>query len=174
MAIPIKLTTAEKENYVSRPSVPSNKKESAEEHNSLLAAVKANYDRLLLRWATDISVNQALLAGQYILYIDGVLYRLTTSYSAGSPITWNAANAVRASSTHLRGAYNLSLTNDYPITGVGSAEDGSFVFGDEFYISVAGTLSVDGLGDDVPINVNAILKYISGDPTLPASWKVIQ
>jgi hypothetical protein len=169
-----KLNIATKSDYALRPSIPTNQKQSATEFNSLVNAINANYERLVLDWSVDVTANSTLAVGQKILFTDGVLYRITTSYNVGNPITWNAANARKVSSSHLRGAYDLSITNDYPVTGNGSADDGSFVYGDEFYVSVAGTLELTGGLGVQPVGIGTIIKYLTGDPTLPASWRVIQ
>lgn len=174
MATPIKLNIATKEDFAPRPSVPANKKESASEFNQITNAIKVNYDRLTLMWSTDIAANVDLAVGQYVHFTDNLIYRITTGYNVGNPITWDGTKAavVNGANRQWRGAYDLSLTNDYPVNGAGSADDGSLVSGDEFYVSEAGTLNVGG--SVIDIYPNAILKYLTGDPTLPASWKVIQ
>lgn len=94
MAVPIKPNIATKSDYASRPSVPSSQKESASEFNQVVAAIRANYERLILNWATDILVNTTLEVGQYILYTDSSIYKIITSYNVGSPITWDASKAI--------------------------------------------------------------------------------
>jgi hypothetical protein len=131
MAVPIKLNLADKENFVSRPSIPANKKQSASDYNTIKAAVTANYDRLLLFWSTDVSANQILTVGQYVLYTDDTLYRIITQYDVGSPITWNPANAesiiTGAVDSHFLGAYasEAALNIAHP-----TADDGDYALVD--------------------------------------------
>ena len=110
--MPNKLSIPTKSNFVSRPSVPSNQKQSATEFNALKDTINANYERLILDWSTDIAANVELPVGQKILFTDNVIYKIITAYNVGSPATWDGTKTVRLTSTHLRGAYDLSLTND--------------------------------------------------------------
>lgn len=99
MATPIKPDIATKEDYALRPSVPSNKKQNATEFNLLVSSVRANYERLILDWTTDVVINTTLLAGQYIRFTDNFIYRITTGYNVGNPLTWVSGNAVAVNST---------------------------------------------------------------------------
>jgi hypothetical protein len=92
MAVPIKPNIGTKTNYINRPSVPSSQKETATEFNLVVESIRANYERLILNWTTDIPINTTLEIGQYVLFT-GSIYRITTSHSVGSPITWDAGNA---------------------------------------------------------------------------------
>ena len=114
MAIPIKINIPAKSDYVARPSVPSSQKESAAEFNQVIAALRANYDRLIINWDTDIVINTTLEVGQYILYLTSV-YRIIISYNVGSPITWNPANAILMFGTGL-----TNLEGGVPDTNYGS------------------------------------------------------
>jgi hypothetical protein len=93
MAIPIKPNIGTKSNLHTRPNIPVSQKENATEFNLLVSSIRANYERLILNWDTDIAVNTILEVNQYVLFT-GVIYRITTSYDVGDPLTWNAANAV--------------------------------------------------------------------------------
>ena len=92
MAIPIKPEIISKTNFAIRPTVPITQKETAEEFNLLVNSVRANYERLVFDWDTDVANNSVLVVGQYVLY-DTMLYQITTSYNVGSPATWIPANA---------------------------------------------------------------------------------
>lgn len=80
--------------------------------------------------------------------------------------------AMSAGVNHWRGAYDLSV-NEYPSSG-GTGDGGVPGAGDEWYVSVSGQVEVTGLPGTVTLNVNALLKYKGGDPTLAASWIVKQ
>lgn len=71
-----------------------------------------------------------------------------------------------------RGAYDLSVTNDYPTTG-GTGAAGIPAPGNEWYVSVAGDLDINGLGV-TPVEYGALLKYLGGAVGSPSSWKVTQ
>lgn len=71
-----------------------------------------------------------------------------------------------------RGAYDLSATNNYPTSG-GTGAAGVPSPGNEWYVSVSGTLNVTGLGV-IPIEYGALLKYLGGAVGSPSSWKVTQ
>lgn len=73
---------------------------------------------------------------------------------------------------NFRGAYDLSATNNYPTSG-GTGLAGIPSPGNEWYVSVAGTLDVTGLGV-IPIEYGALLKYLGGAVGTPSSWKVTQ
>jgi hypothetical protein len=70
------------------------------------------------------------------------------------------------------GAYDLSITNDYPTTG-GTGLAGIPSPGNEWFVSVAGTLDINGLGV-TPVEYGALLKYLGGAVGTPSSWKVTQ
>lgn len=129
MATPIKPSIATKSNYAVRPSVPSSQKQSADEFNLLVSAVRANYERLILNWDTDIGVNDTLPVGQYVLN-DGAVYIITTSYNVGSPITWDDAKAtvvIEPSVNHFKGTYTSegALTSAHP-----TADEGDYAYVD--------------------------------------------
>lgn len=75
-------------------------------------------------------------------------------------------------SASFRGAYDLSATNDYPTSG-GTGLAGIPSPGNEWYVSVAGDLDINGLGV-TPVEYGALLKYLGGAVGSPASWKVTQ
>lgn len=135
-----------KTDYASRPGIPASQKESATEWNLLVSAVKANYERLILDWTTDILANVTLSVGQYVLYDDGVaiaVYKIITAYNVGSPITWNPANAeiiiesspnrfkgVYASEAALEAAHPTAEPGDYALVDVGAAEAQLWIWDD--------------------------------------------
>ncbi len=121
MATPIKPNIGTKTDFAARPSVPAGQKESSTEFNLLVAAVRANFERLILDWTTDIPINTTLLVGQYVLFT-GTLYRITTSYSVGSPLTWNGANAVAIGG----GVSDNIYTADGVLTGNRLVDGGAF------------------------------------------------
>lgn len=108
MATPIKPNIATKSNFVSRPSVPSSQKHSAADFNQIVAAIRANYERLILRWATDIVVNTTLPAGQYVVYTDEIIYRVHTAFSVGDPLTWDASKVTAIGGTGGGAGWELS------------------------------------------------------------------
>lgn len=143
--MPIKPNIATKSNFALRPSVPANQKENADEFNLLVTSIRANYDRLLLNWLTDIAANTTLEVGQYILF-DGIQYRIITSYNVGNPITWNAANAeaIGGSSTAV-------------ISGT--------------YTDIAALLADQAEQD---IGKWYLVQDASADPTVDADWAIYQ
>jgi hypothetical protein len=80
-------------------------------------------------------------------------------------------NLDAATVDHWRGAYDLSV-NAYPSSG-GTGTSGVPGAGDEWYVSVPGSIDVTGLGT-ITVNANSLLKYKGGDPTLASSWIVTQ
>lgn len=90
--MPTKLNIPTKSDFAIRGSVPSSQKQSATEFNQIVAAINANYNRLMFDWNVDIIDGFQLLAGMYVFF-SGAGYRITTEYNVGTPKTWNAANA---------------------------------------------------------------------------------
>lgn len=73
---------------------------------------------------------------------------------------------------HFRGAYDASV-DAYPSSG-GTGTAGAIQAGNEWYVSVAGDLDVNGLGV-ITINYGAIIKALTDAPgTDPTKWRVIQ
>jgi hypothetical protein len=70
--------------------------------------------------------------------------------------------------------YNLSLTNDYPLSG-GSGAGGSIQQGNIIVTSTTpGTLNVNGIGPGTPVGVGSWLIALIDDPgATPANWKVM-
>lgn len=94
---------------------------------------------------------------------------LMAAVQGGSSVSLTVEQVAGAS---FRGAYDLSATNDYPTSG-GTGAAGVPSPGNEWYVSVAGTLDVTGLGV-IPIEYGALLKYLGGAVGTPSSWKVTQ
>lgn len=167
MPVPINPTIGTKSNFINRPSVPTSQKQSATEFNTLVSAVKANYERLILNWSTDIAVNTTLAVGQYVLF-SGALYIIDTSYNVGSPLTWNASNATALTSGGGKAFSDWDLSVNVMPTdsdGVGSGTAGAIVRGDEVYITVEG----DANGELRP--VGTIGKALQNSPTLDSHWR---
>jgi len=170
MAIPIKPVIGTKSNFAARPSVPSSQKQNASEFNLLVEAVRANYERVILNWDTDIPVNTTLIAGQYVLF-SGSIYIIDTGYNVGSPLTWNAGNA----SVIAGGSANRPAFADWDASvdamptdadGIGSGTTGAIVKGDQVIFTVAGNIG----GEDWPINTVGTAKQNS--PTLDTHWRL--
>lgn len=129
MAVPIKPNIGTKTDFAARPSVPSGQKESATEFNLLVAALRANYERLILDWGTDIVVNTTLEVGQYVRFTDNFIYRIITSYNVGNPLTWVGGNAVAVNSdaSKFKGVYvdDTALTTVNP-----TGEPGDYAYVD--------------------------------------------
>jgi len=107
---------------------------------------------------------QTALAGgdELLLFRGGTGYRVPATLFGG------------ASSEHFRGAYNLSVTNQYPAAGGGSGPAGAIKAGDEYYVSIAGTLNLPGVGV-TDIYPGALIKALVDTPgTTNTNWKVIQ
>lgn len=167
MAVPTKPNIGTKSDYAARPSIPSGQKQNATEFNLLVSAVRANYERLILDWTTDIPVNTTLVVGQYVLFSSGV-YKITTSYSVGSPITWNGANADLIISGSSKAFADWDLSSDtMPLDAdaIGSGASGAIVRGDEIYITVVG----DANGEERP--VGTIARALQNNPTLDSHWR---
>lgn len=130
-----------KTDFASRPSVPASQKESATEWNLLVAAVKANYERLILAWSTDVLANTTLVLGQYVLFTDNIIYRINTAYNVSSPITWDAAKAtalvpadhfkgVFANEAALDAAFPTADEGDYALVDTGGSDAQLFIWDD--------------------------------------------
>lgn len=86
--------------------------------------------------------------------------KFTVSQLGGGEMNW-------------RGAYDLAAESpDYPSSG-GTGAAGVPAAGNQWYVSTSGDLDVTGLGV-ITLNVGAILIYLGGTVSSPASWKVIQ
>lgn len=86
-------------------------------------------------------------------------------------ITPSASSA--SGQSNWRGAYDLAAnTPNYPSSG-GTGVSGVPGEGNTWYVSTSGDLDVTGLGV-VTLNVGAILIYLGGTVSSPASWRVIQ
>lgn len=133
---PIKPNIGTKSDYASRPSVPSSQKENATEFNLIVSALRANYERLILRWATDVSVNEILPVGQYIVFTDEGIYRVHTAFNVGSPITWDVSKVTQigGGSDHFKGVYadETALNTAHP-----TAEEGDYAFVDTGSVDAA-------------------------------------
>lgn len=170
--MPSKLNIPSKSNFVSRPSVPSSQKQSATEFNQLVSAVNSNYERLMLRWSTDIIVNVTIPAGQYLLFTDEGIYRVHTAFNVGSPITWDASKVTQigGSGTGLRPAFSDwdpsgdSMPLDADAIGSGTA--GAILKGDQVIFT---DVFPDG-GNDWPIDTIGTAKQNS--PTSTAHWRL--
>jgi len=121
MAIPYKPAIGTKTDFAIRPAVPVGQKEAAAEFNLLVQAVQANFERLILSWETDIGINQVLTDGQYVNYL-GSIFEITTTYSVGSPITWNPANAVLVGSP-FNATFNEGLKLESNVAKLGDSVD---------------------------------------------------
>lgn len=126
---PIKPNIGSKTDFATRPSVPSSQKESATEFNLIVSAIRANYERLILNWNTDILVNTTLPVGQYVLFNDGI-YIIDTAYNVGSPITWDDTKAtliIQSAADHFKGVYVdlTALETAHP-----TANDGDYAYVD--------------------------------------------
>lgn len=138
--MPIKPNIGTKSDYAIRPSVPANQKESSNEFNLLVQAVRSNYERLILNWTTDIIVNTVLEVGQFVLFTDNAIYRIDTAYNVGNPITWNSGNATILFSSAFKGAYAseaaliaahpTSSPGDYALVDVGAADAMLYIWDD--------------------------------------------
>jgi hypothetical protein len=173
MATPIKPNIGSKTDFAPRPSVPASQKENATEFNLLVSAIRANYERLILNWLTDVAANATLDAGQYVLF-SGLFYRIHTSYNVGNPITWDDTKATLISGgvDHFRGDYDAS-SNLYPATG-GAGAAGAILAGDTFRVSVGGNLDIFGLGTTA-VEVGAMLTaWVDTPGQTAANWKVVQ
>lgn len=148
---PIKPNIGTKTDFASRPSVPSSQKENASEFNLIVAAIRANYERLILRWATDISANEVLPVGQYVVFTDDVIYRIHTSYNVGSPITWDASKATAISGSG-GGGTGFAIEATYT--------DGTAMFADQ----AAQVTNAWYMVQDASI----------GDPSVLAGWAIYQ
>lgn len=72
-----------------------------------------------------------------------------------------------------RGAYDLAAESpDYPAAG-GTGAAGVPFPGNIWYVSTSGNLDVTGLGV-ITLFPGALLIYLGGTVSSPASWKVIQ
>src|SRR5690606_6993889 len=89
---PRKSNVGTKSDFALRASVPLGQKLPASEVNDIVAAINANYERLMFDWTTDIMDGFQLIAGMYVFF-SGAGYRIKTSYNVGVPKTWNGDNA---------------------------------------------------------------------------------
>jgi len=121
MAIPFKPAIGSKTDFAIRPAVPVGQKESSAEFNLLVQSVQSNYERLILEWDTDVGINQQLTAGQYVLYL-GSIFKVTTTYSVGSPQTWVPANAQLIGSP-FSATFNEGLKLESNIAKLGDSVD---------------------------------------------------
>jgi hypothetical protein len=121
MPTPFKPAIGTKTDFAIRPAVPVGQKEAAAEFNLLVQAVQANFERLILSWETDIGINQVLTAGQYVLYL-GSIFKITTTYSVGSPITWVPANAQLIGSP-FNATFNEGLKLESNVAKLGDSVD---------------------------------------------------
>lgn len=90
----------------------------------------------------------------------------------GEIIQITVQGSVSSGVNNWRGGYDLSATNDYPISG-GTGTAGVPGEGNVWFISVPGTLDVYGLGV-ISVYYGALLTYLGGDVSDPQSWKVTQ
>lgn len=171
MAVPIKPVIGTKTNFAARPSVPSNQKQNATEFNLLVEAVRANYERVILNWDTDIAINTTLVVGQYILF-SGSIYIIDTGYNVGSPITWNGANATVIGGG---GSGNRPAFADWDASvdamptdsdAIGSGTSGAVIKGDQVVFTDAGNID----GEDWPIGT--IGTALQNSPTTDAHWRL--
>lgn len=92
--MPLEVSFVDKENFVERPTVPVNKKVSAEDLNALKSAINSNYRRLMFDWDLDIIDNQNLVAGQFMHY-DGGIWQIDTAYNVGNPKAFDESKATK-------------------------------------------------------------------------------
>jgi len=173
MAVPIKPVIATKTDYASRPSIPSSQKQNATEFNLLVSAIRANYERLILEWSTDIVVNTTLPVGQYVLK-DGIIYKITTSYNVGSPITWDPSKATTIINTGARPVFvEWDATGDtVPVDadGIGSGAAGAILAGDQFFFGGGGgNFNPLSLGDEF-FPANTVITAKQNSPTLETHY----
>jgi|SRR5690606_25314124 len=89
---PRKSNVGTKSDFALRASVPLGQKLPASDVNDIVAAINANYERLMFDWTADIMDGFQLIAGMYVFF-SGAGYRIKTSYNVGVPKTWIGANA---------------------------------------------------------------------------------
>lgn len=87
-----KTTVGSKSDFALRPSVPLGQKLPASEVNDIVAAINANYERLLLDWDIDVMDGQTVAAGQFV-YNNGDVWQVTTGYNVGAPKTFDEEKA---------------------------------------------------------------------------------
>lgn len=170
--MPIKPNISSKTDYALRPSVPSSQKQNATEFNLIVSAIRANYERLILRWSTDITANTILLVGQYILFTDEGIYRVHTSFDVGNPITWDASKVTQigGSGSGSRPAFADwdasvdAMPTDSDALGSGTA--GAILKGDEVIFTAGGNIQ----GEEWP--VNTIGKAKQNSPTDDDHWRL--
>jgi hypothetical protein len=106
---------------------------------------------------TDLPTASTPDGSEYIELVQGGINKKSTILSIGSG-NW-------------RGAYDLS-GNAYPSAG-GTGVSGIPAPGNEWYVSVPGTLDIYGIGV-APVEYGALLKYLGGTVSSASSWKVTQ
>jgi len=169
MAVPIKPSIATKTDYAPRPSIPSSQKQNATEFNLIVSAIRANYERVILNWDTDIVINTTLPVGQYVLY-SGSIYIITTAYSVGSPLTWNGANAAAigsAGASPFRGSWAGTTALPVDADNIGSDTDGDILAGDYWIF----TNQVVFGGSVFP--PKSVAMAIQNSPTTLAHWTIL-
>lgn len=134
-----------------------------------------------------------LVTGYFLFRRSGFLNGVITGMTVGArmylqsdgtigttPTGWLMGHAVKNNSLqlrmqaivgeHFRGAYDASGAA-FPTTG-GSGPSGALMPGDEWYVSVAGTL-LDGAGDAIYCPVGTLLKRISSSGDEHTRWRVV-